>query len=121
LKRVVSISLGSSSRDKKVNAQFFGVDFEIERIGTDGDMDRFRHYVANLDGKVDAFGVGGTDIYVYAGNKRYVLNEIVHGAIRRKPTRDLTDATAVLTNQVLEVQRARSRPNIARLAVHSRY
>jgi hypothetical protein len=77
VKRVVSISLGSSSRDKKVNAQFFGVDFEIERIGTDGDMDRFRHYVANLDGKVDAIGVGGTDIYVYAGKKRYVLKETV--------------------------------------------
>ena len=77
MKRVVSISLGSSRRNKKVNARFFGEDFEIERIGADGDMDRFRELVAELDGKVDAFGVGGTDIYVYAGGKRYVLQEIV--------------------------------------------
>jgi len=77
VKRVVSISLGSSRRNKKVNANFFGEDFEIERVGADGDMDRFRQLVAELDGKVDAFGVGGTDIYVYAGNKRYVLHEIV--------------------------------------------
>ena len=77
MKRVVSISLGSSKRDKKVAARFFGEDFEIERIGSDGDMARFRELIAELDGKVDAFGVGGTDIYVYAGGKRYVLQEIV--------------------------------------------
>ena len=77
VKRVVSISLGSSKRDKKVSARFFGEDFEIERIGADGDMGRFRELVEELDGKVDAFGVGGTDIYVYAGGKRYVLQEIV--------------------------------------------
>lgn len=74
---MVSISLGSSRRDKKVTARFFDEDFEIERIGADGDMDRFRQLVAELDGHVDAFGVGGTDIYVYAGGKRYVLQEIV--------------------------------------------
>ena len=39
MKRVVSISLGSSKRDKKVTASFFGTEFEIERIGTDGDME----------------------------------------------------------------------------------
>ena len=77
MKRVVSISLGSSKRDKKVSARFFGEEFEIERIGADGDMARFRELIAELDGKVDAFGVGGTDIYVYAGGKRYVLQEIV--------------------------------------------
>jgi len=77
LKRVVSISLGSSRRNKKVTASFFGEDFEIERIGSDGDMARFRELIAELDGKVDAFGVGGTDIYVYAGGRRYVLQEIV--------------------------------------------
>jgi len=77
MKRVVSISLGSSKRDKKVNANFFGTDFEIERLGTDGDMDAYRRKIVELDGKVDAFGVGGTDIYVYVGDKRYVFPEIV--------------------------------------------
>ncbi|HZP81664.1 MAG TPA: quinate 5-dehydrogenase [Chthonomonadaceae bacterium] len=77
MKRVVSISLGSSKRDKKVHANFFGTDFEIERIGTDGDMEKFRRMVAELDGKVDAFGVGGTDIYIYLGERRYVLQQIL--------------------------------------------
>ncbi len=75
MKRVVSISLGSSQRDKKVRADFFDEEFEIERIGTDGDMNKFRRMVSELDGKVDAFGVGGCDIYLYAGSKRYTFRE----------------------------------------------
>jgi hypothetical protein len=71
----VSISLGSSKRDKKVTATLFGEDFEIERVGTDGDKEKYRQMVRDLDGKVDAFGVGGTDIYLYAGNKRYTWRE----------------------------------------------
>src|SRR5580700_1676906 len=78
MKRVVSISLGSSKRDKKVTASFFGTEFEIERLGTDGDMAKYREKIVELDGKVDAFGVGGTDLYIYAGNKRYTFNEIVN-------------------------------------------
>jgi hypothetical protein len=78
MKRVVSISLGSSRRDKTVTATFFGEPFEISRIGTNGDMAAFKAKVAELDGKVDAFGVGGTDIYIYAGSKRYVFHEILN-------------------------------------------
>src|SRR5438105_13621423 len=75
MKRVVSISLGTSQNNKKVHASFFGTEFEIERIGTDGDKERYRQLVAELDGKVDAFGVGGTDIYLYAGERRYTWRE----------------------------------------------
>ncbi len=77
MKRVVSVSLGSSKRDKKVSATFFGEEFEIKRTGTDGDMEKYRQRIQELDGKIDAFGVGGTDLYVYAGTRRYVLPEIV--------------------------------------------
>jgi hypothetical protein len=76
MKRVVSISLGSSRRNKRVQACFFGTDFEIERVGTDGDMNRYRQLIAELDGKVDAFGIGGCDLYLYAGDRRYVFAEI---------------------------------------------
>lgn len=75
MKRVVSISLGSSKRDKKVHARLFGEDFEIERIGTDGDPVKYRKLISDLDGKVDAFGIGGTDIYLYADKRRYTWRE----------------------------------------------
>ena len=38
MKRVASISLGSSKRDHKVEAEFW--EKFIERIGTDGDMNQ---------------------------------------------------------------------------------
>lgn len=34
MKQVVSVSLGSSKRDHKVEAEFLGEKFVIERIGT---------------------------------------------------------------------------------------
>ena len=76
MRRITSISLGSSARDKAVTATFAGEDFSIERVGTDGDMDLFRRKLVELDGKVDAFGLGGTDMYVYAAGRRYVFKEI---------------------------------------------
>lgn len=75
MKHVVSISLGSSKRDHKVEAEFLGEEFLIERIGTDGDMDRAIQLIRQLDGKVDAFGMGGIDLYLVAGGRRYAIRE----------------------------------------------
>ncbi|MBP2650349.1 MAG: hypothetical protein H6Q74_1174 [Firmicutes bacterium] len=75
MKRVVSISLGSSKRDHKAEQEFGGQLFSVERIGTDGDKERAIELIRRLDGKVDAFGLGGTDLYIYAGKKRYIFKE----------------------------------------------
>jgi len=75
MKRVVSISLGSSKRNSKVTENFGGEPFCIERIGTDGDKNKAIQLIRDLDGTVDCFGMGGTDLYIYAGNKRYTFRE----------------------------------------------
>lgn len=75
MKHVVSISLGSSTRDHKAEAEFFGEKFIIERIGTDGDLGKVFQMIRTLDGKVDAFGMGGIDLYLVAGNKRYMIRD----------------------------------------------
>lgn len=75
MKRVISVSLGSSTRDHKVEAEFFGEQFTIERVGTDGDMDKTIQMIRDLDGKVDAFGMGGIDLYLVAGDRRYMIRE----------------------------------------------
>jgi len=67
--------LGTSKRDKRAVAKFGGVEFDIARIGTDGNKRRFRELVAELDGQVDCFGIGGTDAYLYAGSRRYAFRE----------------------------------------------
>jgi hypothetical protein len=38
-------------------------------------MQRAIQMIRELDGKVDAFGMGGIDLYVVAGNRRYALRE----------------------------------------------
>ncbi|MCH7903127.1 MAG: quinate 5-dehydrogenase [Armatimonadetes bacterium] len=76
MKRVVSVSLGSSKRDKKHATTILGQEFIIERVGTDGDLKAFQSKFEELDGKVDALGVGGADIYVVVGDKRYTFRQI---------------------------------------------
>ncbi len=73
MKRAVSISLGSKIRDKKVVTTLLGEEVSIERIGTDGDEQKAYELFCELDGKVDAFGVGGIDLYVHAIKRDYPL------------------------------------------------
>lgn len=73
MKKIVSVSLGSSRRDHTVEVELLGEDFEISRVGTDGDFVRAEARLKELDGKVDAIGLGGIDIYLYSGTARYEL------------------------------------------------
>ncbi|HHX50665.1 MAG TPA: quinate 5-dehydrogenase [Clostridia bacterium] len=75
MKRVVSVSLGSSKRNHRVEIELLGEPIVIERIGTDGDMKKAVELIKELDGQVDAFGLGGTDLYIHAGNRRYLIRE----------------------------------------------
>ena len=75
MKKIVSVSLGSSTRDHQVQVRWLGEDFDISRIGCDGSLDRAITLLRELDGKVDAIGLGGIDVYLYAGGKRYALRD----------------------------------------------
>jgi hypothetical protein len=75
VKRVVSVSLGSSSRDHSAQIELLGERFEVARIGMDGSIDRAGAKLRELDGHVDAIGLGGIDVYLYAGAKRYALRD----------------------------------------------
>jgi hypothetical protein len=75
MKHVVGISLGSSGRDHSVTVEIKGEQFKVERIGTDGDMQAMVEKLSELDGKVDAFGLGGIDLYVYAVDRRYAFRD----------------------------------------------
>lgn len=75
MKRVVSVSIGSSERDHRVEIDLLGETFVIERIGTDGSMDKAIALVRELDGKVDAFGMGGIDLYVHSHRKKHAFRD----------------------------------------------
>ncbi|HEY5427015.1 MAG TPA: hypothetical protein VIJ77_10725 [Candidatus Tumulicola sp.] len=75
MKRVVSVSLGSSTRDHRASVTLMGEEFDISRVGTDGKLDVAIAKVRELDGRVDAIGLGGIDVYLYAGRHRYALRD----------------------------------------------
>ncbi|MBE3556210.1 MAG: quinate 5-dehydrogenase [Firmicutes bacterium] len=75
MKHVVSVSIGSSTRNHRVTERFFGESFLIERIGTDGKIDDAIALIRDMDGKVDAFGMGGIDLYIVNGDHRYTFRD----------------------------------------------
>lgn len=85
MKRVVSISLGSSRRNKVHEIEWLGERIQVERLGTDGDLNRFSAMFRELDGVADAIGIGGADRYVVIDQKRYAFRQI--DAIARQCTR----------------------------------
>jgi hypothetical protein len=85
-KRIVSVSLGSSRRNATADVDFLGQSFQLERIGTDGSMERAAQLLRELDGKVAAFGLGGTDLHIVAGNRRYSFRDIRNLASNAKIT-----------------------------------
>lgn len=104
MKRVVGISLGSSSRDHVVTVELKGEEYRIERIGTDGDMKKMVEKIAELDGKVDAFGLGGMDIYVYAVDRRYTFRDAkrIIKAARKTPIVDGSGLKNTLERRAIE-------------------
>lgn len=71
MKQVVSISIGSSKRDHEVTLELLGQQVRIWREGTDGDMPDAARRLREYDGKVDAFGMGGIDLFLNAADRTY--------------------------------------------------
>uniref|UniRef100_A0A7C2C455 Quinate 5-dehydrogenase n=1 Tax=Thermus islandicus TaxID=540988 RepID=A0A7C2C455_9DEIN len=89
-KRVVSVSLGSSRRDSVVEVEVLGERVVLERRGTDGDFQGALCLIRELDGKVDAIGLGGIDLYLVAGGRRYTIRNArrLKEAAKRTPVVD---------------------------------
>ena len=105
MKRAVSISLGSSSRNKSVDINLLGETIRMERIGTDGDMQKATDLYTELDGKVDAFGVGGALLGIMVGNKwtpMYSVQSLIKN-VRQTPVVDGTGLKMTLEKKVASV------------------
>ncbi len=104
MKRIVSVSLGSSKRDHRASVEVLGEEVVVERVGTDGSIPRAIELVRDLDGKVDAFGMGGIDLYVHAGGRRYAFRdaERIAAAARKSPIVDGSGLKHTLERRVVE-------------------
>lgn len=86
MKHVVSVSLGSSKRDIDQVVSLLGQELHIERRGTDGDMAAAGRLIQELDGEVDAIGLGGIDLYVFVADRRYTFRDAAKLAAQAKVT-----------------------------------
>ncbi|OPX84332.1 MAG: hypothetical protein A4E53_04111 [Pelotomaculum sp. PtaB.Bin104] len=105
MKQVVSVSLGSSRRDHKVKVELLGEQFEIARLGTDGDFQRALELLGELDGKVDAIGLGGIDVYIYVRQKRYAIQDGLKlvNAVKTTPVVDGSGLKNTLEREVVRI------------------
>ncbi|MBS1721903.1 MAG: quinate 5-dehydrogenase [Armatimonadetes bacterium] len=108
VKHVVSVSLGTSKRDKSFRTDILGQTFEIDRIGTDGDRAQFKEIMEALDGHVAALGVGGADIWLATEKKRYAFREILGliKGVQKTPVVDGSGLKHTLERRTIEILEA---------------
>ncbi len=102
MKRAVSISIGSSKRNKSVELELLGEKVIIERIGTDGDMQKAAQLFKELDGQVDAFGLGGADMGALIDGKWYLYHNVkfLYEGVKKTPIVDGLGLKHTLENKV---------------------
>lgn len=75
MKQVVSVSLGSASGDFVREVTLAGQIVRLSREGTGGDMVRARARIQELDGQVDALGLGGIDMFLSVNGQRFLIGD----------------------------------------------
>lgn len=103
MKHIVSVSLGSSTRDHKVEVELLGETFIIERLGMDGDFAKLRQTIAQLDGRVDALGLGGITMTLPVADRSYTIRSAapLMKIAKETPIVDGTELRTVLERQVI--------------------
>jgi len=104
VKKILSISIGSSSRDHTTIHEFLGQECEISRQGTNGDMAKAVQRYKDLDGKVDAFGVGGVEFYLRVADKKYYFRDVqrIRDAIKISKVGDGNGVKGLLERRAFE-------------------
>lgn len=109
VKRVVSVGLGSSTRDSYIETELLGQPIVIERRGTNGSLVKAAQLLRELDGKVDAFGLGGVVLFIQAAGRRYYLRDALRLAANAQSTPVVCGAGLKSTLERTVVERLDSR------------
>jgi len=104
VKKIISISVGSSSRDHTTRHTFLGEECELSRQGTDGDFEKAIQKYRELDGKVDAFGAGGVEFFLRVANKKYYFRDVkrIRKAIKISKVGDGNGVKGLLERRAFE-------------------
>lgn len=109
MKKILSISVGSITRDHTTRAEFLGQECEISRQGTNGDFNLAVQRYRDMDGKLDAFGVGGAEFYLQVGARRYYFRDIkrIRKAIQISKVGDGNGIKALLSQRAFDALESR--------------
>jgi hypothetical protein len=105
MKQAVSISLGSATRDKQAIMTLLGETVSLRREGMDGDVERAAARFADLDGQVDALGLGGINFAIHVGERSYPLrsaDKLIRD-VHKTPVVDGSGLKNTLERQVVDV------------------
>lgn len=113
MKTVVSVSLGSSTRDHEGRLELLGHTVSLQRRGVDGQFKKALELLGQLDGTVDAIGLGGIDIYLRSRHQTYTLRDGVRlqQAVHRTPVVDGSGLKDTLERET--VRRLAADPRLA--------
>jgi hypothetical protein len=83
---------------------FLGQECEISRQGTNGDMNKAVQRYKELDGKADAFGVGGVEFFLGVAGKRYYFRDVkrIRDAIKISKVGDGNGVKGLLEKRAFE-------------------
>lgn len=105
MKRVVSVSIGSSKRNASAEVELLGEKFVLERVGTDGSFEKAIELIKQFDAdpEVAAIGLGGIDLYLYAAGRRYTIRDALKlaGAAKQTPVVDGSGLKHTLERKVV--------------------
>ncbi len=104
VKKIISISVGSSARDHTTRHEFLGQECEITRQGTNGDFKKAIELYKELDGKVDAFGIGGVEFFLQVEDKKYYFRDVkrIRNAIKISKAGDGNGVKGLLEKRAFE-------------------
>jgi hypothetical protein len=103
VKKILSVSLGSPSRDHTTRHEFLGQECELSRMGTGADFEKALKMYREYDGKVDAFGVGGIEFFLGVGERRYYFREAkrIRAAIKVSKVGDGNGIKSILVRRAV--------------------
>ena len=78
LPQVISVSLGSRTRDHRVEIELRGKRFEVWREGCDNDIELLKNRLRELneDPRVVAVGLGGMDFFLNSAGRQFWFREV---------------------------------------------
>ncbi|MDJ0754909.1 MAG: hypothetical protein QNJ45_15410 [Ardenticatenaceae bacterium] len=119
MKQAISVSLGSTARDSESTIELLGEEVYLRREGWNGNVAGVTHRFAELDGQVDALGVGGIDLWLFSDagrSKLHAGHKLVQG-VKTTPLVDGSGLKNTLEYQVVPFMKEIFGPDIARKKV----